>query len=199
MTQTETAPQSQATSHSSHPTAWKWYDYFTFNVDHKVIGIQYLVTSFVFYLIGGLMAVAMRAELYTPDSDLLDPNLYNAFLTNHGTIMIFFWVVPAAIGGFGNYLIPLMIGARDMAFPKLNAIAFWLVPPAGALLLGSFFFGGAQSGWTSYPPLSLITANTAQSMWILSIILVGTSSILGSVNFIITIFKMRVPSMRWDQ
>lgn len=145
------------------------------------------------------MAVAMRAELYTPDSDLLDPNLYNAFLTNHGTIMIFFWVVPAAIGGFGNYLIPLMIGARDMAFPKLNAIAFWLVPPAGALLLGSFFFGGAQSGWTSYPPLSLITANTAQSMWILSIILVGTSSILGSVNFIITIFKMRVPSMRWDQ
>ena len=92
-----------------------------------------------------------------------------------------------------------MIGARDMAFPKLNALAFWLNPPAGALLLGSFFFGGAQAGWTSYPPLSLITANTAQTMWILAIVLVGTSSILGSVNFLITIWKMRVPSQKWDQ
>ncbi len=180
-------------------TSWKWYDYFTFNVDHKVIGIQYLVTSFFFYLVGGLMAMAMRTELATPNPDMLDPALYNAFLTNHGTIMIFLWIVPAAIGGFGNFLIPLMIGARDMAFPKLNAIAFWLNPPAGALLLGSFFFGGAQSGWTSYPPLSLITANTAQSMWILSIVFVGTSSILGSVNFIVTILKMRVPSLKWDQ
>ncbi|MGI2903545.1 cytochrome c oxidase subunit I [Tolypothrix sp. VBCCA 56010] len=186
-------------AHTIHPQAWKWYDYFTFNVDHKVIGIQYLVTAFVFYLIGGLMAVAMRAELATPDADLLDPNLYNAFMTNHGTIMIFLWIVPSAIGGFGNYLVPLMVGARDMAFPKLNAIAFWLNPPAGALLLGSFFFGGSQSGWTAYPPLSLVTANTAQSMWILAIVLVGTSSILGSVNFVITILKMKVPSMRWDQ
>ncbi|QEQ00478.1 cytochrome c oxidase subunit I [Thermosynechococcus sp. CL-1] len=182
-----------------HPKAWKWYDYFTFNVDHKVIGIQYLVTAFIFYLIGGLMAVAMRTELATADSDFLNPNLYNAFMTNHGTIMIFFWVVPAAIGGFGNYLVPLMIGARDMAFPRLNALAFWLNPPAGALLLASFLFGGAQAGWTSYPPLSTITATTAQSMWILAIILVGTSSILGSVNFIVTIWKMKVPSMRWDQ
>ena len=183
----------------AHPDKWKWYHYFTFNVDHKVIGIQYLVTSFIFYLIGGFMAVLMRTELATANSDFLNPNLYNAFLTNHGTIMIFLWIVPAAIGGFGNYLIPLMIGARDMAFPKLNALAFWLNPPAGALLLGSFFFGGAQAGWTSYPPLSLITANTAQTMWILAIVLVGTSSILGSVNFLITIWKMRVPSQKWDQ
>ncbi|MEN9233474.1 MAG: cytochrome c oxidase subunit I [Gloeomargarita sp. DG02_3_bins_56] len=182
-----------------HPTAWKWYDYFTFNVDHKLIGIQYLVFSFVFYLVGGLMAVVMRTELYTPDADVIDPNLYNALLTNHGTIMIFGWVVPAAIGGFGNFLVPLMIGARDMAFPRLNALAFWLLPPAGLLLVGSFFFGGAQAGWTSYPPLSLITANTAQSMWCLSIILAGTSSILGSVNFIVTMVKMRVPSMPWDK
>jgi len=186
-------------AHSGHPEAWKWYDYFTFNTDHKVIGIQYLVTAFMFYLIGGLMAMAMRTELYTPDSDFLDPSLYNAFLTNHGTIMIFLWIIPSSIGGFGNFLVPLMIGAKDMAFPKLNAIAFWLNPPAGTLLLGSFFFGGAQSGWTSYPPLSLITASTAQSMWILSIVLVGTSSILGSLNFIITIWKMRVPTMNWDQ
>lgn len=188
-----------ATPGHGHPDKWKWYDYFTFNVDHKVIGIQYLVTSFIFYLVGGFMAVLMRTELATPDSDFLNPNLYNAFLTNHGTIMIFLWIVPAAIGGFGNYLIPLMVGARDMAFPKLNALAFWLNPPAGALLLGSFFFGGAQAGWTSYPPLSEITANAAQTLWILAIVLVGTSSILGSVNFLVTLWKMRVPSMKWDQ
>ena len=207
MTQVElprnTPPEHNQPTHGAdrteQPKAWKWYDYFTFNVDHKVIGIQYLVTAFVFYLIGGLMAIAIRAELSTPDADLLDPNLYNAFMTNHGTIMIFLWIVPSAIGGFGNYLVPLMIGARDMAFPKLNAIAFWLNPPAGALLLGSFFFGGSQSGWTAYPPLSLVTANTAQTMWILAIVLVGTSSILGSLNFVITILKMKVPSMKWDQ
>jgi cytochrome c oxidase subunit 1 len=157
------------------------------------------VTAFIFYLIGGLMAVAMRTELATPDSDFLDPNLYNAFMTNHGTIVIFLWIVPSAIGGFGNYLVPITIGAQDMAFPRLNALAFWLNPPAGALLLGSFLFGGAQTGWTAYPPLSLITASTAQSLWILSIVLVGTSSILGSVNFIITLLKMKTPGMAWDQ
>ncbi len=185
--------------HAQVHKAWKWYHYFGYNIDHKVIGIQYLVTAFVFYLIGGLMAVGMRMELATPDPDFVDPSLYNALLTNHGTIMIFLWIVPAAIGGFGNYLIPLMIGARDMAFPNLNAIAFWLNPPAGLLLLGSFFFGGAQAGWTSYPPLSEITAPVAQSMWILAIVLVGTSSILGAVNFIVTILMMRVPSMTWDK
>ena len=182
-----------------HPEKWKWYHYFTFNIDHKVIGIQYLVTAFFFYLVGGVMALMMRAELATPDSDLVDPNFYNALMTNHGTIMIFLWIVPAAIGGFGNYLVPLMIGARDMAFPKLNALAFWITVPAGLMIIASLFFGGAQAGWTSYPPLSLITANTAQSMWILAIVLVGTSSIMGAVNFIITIWKMRVPSLKWDQ
>ena len=181
-----------------HPDKWKWYHYFTFNIDHKVIGIQYLVSAFFFYLVGGAMALVMRAELATPSSDLVDPNFYNALLTNHGTIMIFLWIVPGAIGGFGNYLVPLMIGARDMAFPKLNALAFWITVPAGLLIVGSFFFGGAQSGWTSYPPLSLITANTAQSMWILAIVCAGTSSILGALNFIITIWKMRVPSMGWN-
>lgn len=185
--------------HAQVHKAWKWYHYFGYNIDHKVIGIQYLVTAFVFYLIGGLMAMGMRMELATPDPDFVDPSLYNALLTNHGTIMIFLWIVPAAIGGFGNYLVPLMIGARDMAFPNLNAIAFWLNPPAGLLLLGSFFFGGAQAGWTSYPPLSEITAPVAQSMWIMAIVLVGTSSIMGAVNFIVTIIMMRVPSLTWDK
>ncbi|MEB3293178.1 MAG: cytochrome c oxidase subunit I [Synechococcales bacterium] len=182
-----------------HPKAWKWYDYFTFNIDHKVIGIQYLVLSFLFYLVGGAMAVGMRTELATADPDFVDPSVYNMLMTNHGTIMIFLWIVPAAIAGFGNYLVPLMIGARDMAFPKLNAIAFWLNPPAGLLLGISLWFGGAQSGWTSYPPLSQITAPIAQSLWIAVIALVGTSSIMGSLNFIITIWKLRVPSLKWGQ
>ena len=200
MTQTQLQSPELPMNHGAHPEKWKWYHYFTFNVDHKVIGIQYLVTAFIFYLIGGLMAVAMRAELATPDPDIVDPNLYNALMTNHGTIMIFLWIVPSAIGGFGNYLVPLMVGARDMAFPKLNAIAFWLNPPAAALLAASFYFGGgSQSGWTAYPPLSLVTAPTAQTLWILAIVLVGTSSILGALNFVVTIWKLKVPSMKWDQ
>ena len=195
----DNAPALEPSGGVEHLPPWKWYHYFGYNIDHKVIGIQYLVLSFFFYLVGGLMALAMRTELYTANPDVVDPTLYNAFLTNHGTIMIFLWVVPAAIGGFGNYLIPLMVGARDMAFPNLNAIAFWLNPPAGLLLLSSFYFGGAQSGWTSYPPLSLITAPMAQSMWILSIVLVGTSSIMGAVNFLVTLIKMRQPGLVWTQ
>ncbi|MDJ0776138.1 MAG: cbb3-type cytochrome c oxidase subunit I, partial [Mastigocoleus sp. MO_167.B18] len=117
MTQTQLQSPELPVNHGAHPEKWEWYHYFTFNIDHKVIGIQYLVTAFIFYLIGGLMAVAMRAELATPDPDIVDPNLYNALMTNHGTIMIFLWIVPSAIGGFGNYLVPLMVGARDMAFP----------------------------------------------------------------------------------
>jgi cytochrome c oxidase subunit I len=190
------APESQA----QHPKAWKWYDYFTFNIDHKVIGIQYLVMGFIFYLVGGAMAVAMRTELRTADPDFLDPALYNALLTNHGTIMIFLWIIPAAIGGFGNYFLPLMIGARDMAFPNLNALAFWLNPPAVVMIVLSFVLGGgAQAGWTSYPPLSEITAPVAQSFWILALVFVGSSSIMGGLNFLITIYKLKVPSMKWIQ
>lgn len=192
-------PPAANVGHGHHPEQWKWYHYFWYNTDHKVIGIQYIVFSFAFYLIAGVMALFMRAELYTPDPDVLDPTVYNSFMTNHGTMMIFFWVVPAAIGGFGNYLVPLMIGAKDMAFPNLNAIAFWVNPPAGALLLASIFMGGAQAGWTSYPPLSRITNPNAQSLWILAIALVGTSSILGALNFLVTIWKLKTPSMKWDQ
>ena len=184
----ESESPTRLVTHSSHPEAGKVRDYFTFNTDHKVIGIQYLVSAFFFYLIGGLMAIALRTELATPNSDFLDPNLYNAFMTNHGTIMIFLWIVPSAIGGFGNYLVPLMMGARNMALPKVNAIAFWLNSVAGLLLLLSFIFGGSQSGSTAY-----------QTLWILAIVLVGISSVLGSLNFVITILMMKVPSMKWDQ
>jgi cytochrome c oxidase subunit 1 len=172
----------------------KLRDYFTFNTDHKVIGLQYLVSSFLFFFIGGVLAEAMRTELSTPNPDFLTPEIYNQFMTLHGTIMIFLWIVPAG-AGFANYLIPLMIGAEDMAFPRLNAVAFWLFPPGGVLLLSSFFVGAPQSGWTSYPPLSLISGKWGEELWILSILLVGTSSILGAFNFITTILKMRIPDM----
>ena len=178
---------------ASHPQR-KWTDYFTFCTDHKVIGIQYLVTSFLFFFIGGSFAEVMRTELATPNPDFVSPEMYNQFMTLHGTIMIFLWIVPAG-AAFANYLIPLMIGAEDMAFPRLNAVAFWLTPPGGVLLIASFFVGAPQSGWTSYPPLSLISGKWGEEIWILSVLLVGTSSILGAINFVTTILKMRMPQM----
>jgi cytochrome c oxidase subunit 1 len=181
------------TTVSEHPQR-KWQDYFTFNTDHKVIGIQYLVTSFVFYFIGGAFAEVVRTELATPNPDFITPEVYNQIFTVHGTIMIFLWIVPAG-AAFANYLIPLMIGAEDMAFPRLNALAFWLVPPGGILLLSSFFVGAPQAGWTSYPPLSLLTGKWGEEIWILSVLLLGTSSILGAINFSTTILRMRIKDM----
>jgi cytochrome c oxidase subunit I len=177
----------------------RWQDYFTFSTDHKVIGIQYFCLGFIFYLIGGVLAEGIRTELATPDSDFVDPSTYNSMFTMHGTIMIFLWIVPAGTGAFANYLLPLMIGARDMAFPRLNAVAFWLIPPAGLLLMASFFTGTAQAGWTSYPPLSLIGPKAGEAIWIMSLLLLGTSSILGGINFFTTILKMRIPSMSMMQ
>lgn len=182
------------TPQSEHEEKRTWTDYFTFNTDHKVIGIQYLVTSFIFYLIGGALAAGIRTELATPESDFVSPELYNQMFTVHGTVMIFLWIVPAG-AGLANYLIPLMIGAKDMAFPRLNAVAFWMIPPGGLLLMASFFVGAPQAGWTSYPPLSLMTGKAGEEIWILSILILGTSSILGAMNFLATILKMRMPEM----
>ncbi|MGB3404430.1 MAG: cytochrome c oxidase subunit I [Microcoleaceae cyanobacterium] len=176
----------------------RWQDFFTFNTDHKVIGIQYLVTSFIFFLVGGALAGVVRAELATPDPDIVSPEVYNSLFTVHGTIMIFLWIVPAG-AGFANYLIPLMIGAKDMAFPRLNAVAFWLIPPSGMLLLLSFFIDAPQAGWTSYPPLSLVSGKVGEEIWIMSLLLSGTSSILGGVNFAVTLFKMRIKGMTLNQ
>ncbi len=172
-----------------------WREYFSFSTDHKVIGIQYLVTSFVFYLIGGVLAELVRTELATPAVDFVSRETYNALFTIHATIMIFLWIIPTLTGGFGNFLVPLMIGARDMAFPKLNAIAFWIIPPSGVLLLCSFFVGPASAGWTSYPPLSLTVNKAGEAIWIAGVILLGTSSIMAGLNFVVTILKMRIPSM----
>ena len=181
------------------PGVRKWRDFFGFNTDHKVIGIQYLVTSFIFYCIGGVMADLVRTELRTPEVDFVTPEVYNSLFTLHATIMIFLWIVPAG-AGFANYLIPLMIGAKDMAFPRLNAVAFWMIPPAGMLLIASLVVGDApDAGWTSYPPLSLVTGQVGEGIWIMSVLLLGTSSILGAINFLVTLLKMRVPSMGFHQ
>jgi cytochrome c oxidase subunit I len=187
-------PHAIAVTPDGVPVYRKWWEFFTFSPDHKIIGLQYLVTSFFFYLVGGSMATAMRTELATPSPDFVTPDMYNSLLTLHGTVMIFLWIVPAG-AGLANYLIPLLIGARDMAFPKLNAVAFWMIPPAGVLLVGSFFFEAPKSGWTSYPPLSLVSGKVGEGIWIMSLLILGTSSILGALNFLVTILKMRVPSM----
>ncbi|MGB8702698.1 MAG: cytochrome c oxidase subunit I [Thermosynechococcaceae cyanobacterium] len=179
-----------------------WKRFFSFSTDHKVIGIQYLVTAFFFFLVGGLLAMIMRGELITPESDLLDRAVYNAMFTMHGTIMLFLWTFPSLVG-LSNYLVPLMIGAKDMAFPRLNAVAFWMVPVFGAILMASFFVPGgpSQSGWWAYPPVSLQnpTGNliNGQVLWLLAVAISGVSSIMGAVNFVTTIARMRAPGMTW--
>lgn len=198
MTQLQLQQEANAAAHPSESGS-HWREYFSFSTDHKVIGIQYLVTSFMFYLVGGVLADLVRTELKTPESDFVSPEVYNSLFTLHGTIMIFLWIIPSLTGGFGNYLVPLLIGARDMAFPRLNALAFWIIPPAGLLLISSFFVGPAQAGWTSYPPLSLLDAKAGEAIWILSIILLGTSSIMAAINILVTILKMRIPGMGLNQ
>ncbi|WP_445633962.1 cytochrome c oxidase subunit I [Nostoc sp. DSM 114161] len=185
---------------SHHESPGDWKRYFSFSTDHKVIGIQYLVTSFIFFLVGGIFAMVIRGELMTPESDLVDRTVYNGMFTMHGTVMLFLWTFPSLVG-FANYLVPLMIGARDMAFPRLNAVAFWMVPVVGILLMSSFFIPGgpAQAGWWAYPPVSLQnpTGNliNGQVLWLLAVAVSGVSSIMGAVNFVTTIVKMRAPGM----
>ncbi|MEY3256891.1 MAG: cytochrome c oxidase subunit [Cyanobacteriota bacterium] len=186
-------------SHHQHPPQ-TWKTYFSFSTDHKVIGIQYLVTSFIFFLVGGIFAMILRGELITPEADLIDRTIYNGMFTMHGTVMLFLWTFPSLVG-LANYIVPIMIGARDMAFPRLNAAAFWMVPVVGILMIASFFVPGgpAQSGWWAYPPVSTQnpTGNliTGQVLWLLAVAISGVSSIMGAVNFVTTIVKMRAPGM----
>ncbi|NEP38127.1 MAG: cytochrome c oxidase subunit I [Okeania sp. SIO2G4] len=191
---------SDVTEKPEHEQPPNWRRYFSFSTDHKVIGIQYLVTSFLFFLVGGIFAMVIRGELMTPESDLVDRTIYNGMFTMHGTIMLFLWTFPSLVG-LANYLVPIMIGARDMAFPRLNAAAFWMVPVVGVLMIASFFVPGgpAQSGWWAYPPVSIQnpTGNliNGQVLWILAVAISGVSSIMGAVNFVTTIVRMRAPGM----
>ncbi len=184
----------RAEDHSSHG-ARTWKDYFRVNTDHKVIGIQYTVTSFFFLLVGGLIAMLMRAELAAPGAQFVDANTYNGLFSVHASLLIFLFMVPV-FAGIGNFVIPLMIGAPDMAFPRLNALSYWLLPIAGTMMLGSFFApGGAfADGWTAYAPLST-NAPIGQSFFSLGVQFAGASSIMTALNFLVTIITMRAPGM----
>ena len=172
------------------------YDYLT-TTDHKKIGILYTISSFIFLAIGGLLALGVRTELAQPGLQFMDESVYNQLFTMHASIMIF-WVIIPFLAGIGNYIVPLQIGAADMAFPRINALSFWMIPFSGLIAASGFFLGGAaDAGWTAYPPLSSITYSPGPGMnlWIMAVVFVGTSSILGAVNFLVTVFRMRAPGM----
>ncbi|HNC73276.1 MAG TPA: cbb3-type cytochrome c oxidase subunit I [Elusimicrobiota bacterium] len=191
---------------------WRTY---VFSLDHKVIGLQYLFTSMAFLLLGFAFILLMRWQLAFPGRPLpliggllpdaiapggvMLPALYNQLGAMHGTIMIFLGVVPLGVGFFGNYFLPLQIGAPDMAFPRLNMSSYWVYAMGGVVMLLSFVLPGgpAQSGWTSYPPLSDI--NPGQTIWLIGMTFLITSSLLGSINFIVTTVNLRAPGLTWSR
>jgi cytochrome c oxidase subunit I len=177
----------------------KWIDW-VLTTDHKKIGIMYLVLTGVFFCMGGVEALMMRTQLSVPNNTLLTSEHYNQLLTLHGTTMIFLFVVPVW-AGFGNYFLPLMIGARDMAFPRLNALSFWLLAFGGIVFYATLFYHPPDAGWWSYPPLSetLFSPSGGQDAWIFLIHLTGISSLVGAINFYVTIVNMRAPGMSWNR
>jgi cytochrome c oxidase subunit I len=181
--------------HSGHG-ARSWKDYFRVNTDHKVIGVQYVVTTIFFFVAAGLMAMFMRAELARPGMQFVDTNTFNGLFSVHASLMIFLFIIPA-FAGLGNYVIPLMIGAPDMAFPRLNALSYWLLPIAGFIMLSSFLVpnGGAfAAGWTNYVPLS-VEQPAGNLMFQMGVQWAGASSIMTALNFLVTIITMRAPGM----
>ncbi len=168
--------------------------------DHKRIGILYICTSLVFFAAGGILALLMRAQLAQANEHFITKQSYNELFTIHGTTMIFLVVVPI-FAGFANFLVPLMIGARDVAFPRLNALSYWLFVFGGLVLYLSFFakYGASRSGWYGYPPLSanMFSLGHGQDLWILSLHLLSLGSLIGAINFLATIHNMRAPGMSW--
>jgi cytochrome c oxidase subunit 1 len=192
-------PVPQITAHRVERERTGIIDWLT-TTDHKKIGILYLVTTFVFFLMGGVEALLIRLQLGTAQNTLVTPETYNALFTMHGTTMIFLFVVPI-MAGFGNYFVPLMIGARDMAFPRLNALSYWLLLAGGIVFYVSLFWTPPEAGWTSYVPLSAeaFTPSGGQDAWIFLVHLTGLSSLVGAVNFYVTIANMRAPGMGWGR
>jgi cytochrome c oxidase subunit I+III len=166
-------------------------------VDHKRIGKRYIYTSFLFFFFAGIVALIMRLQLAEPENHLLSPSTYNEFFTMHGTTMIFLFNTPV-LAGFGNYFVPLMLGTRDMAFPRMNAFSYWIFLLAGGFIFASFLLGHPpDGGWFAYTPLTTKTFSPGINMdfWGLGVVLVGISTTVGAINFIVTTFKMRAPGM----
>jgi cytochrome c oxidase subunit 1 len=178
-------------------TGWRAW---VFTTDHKKIGLMYIVASLMFFVLGGTEALLIRLQLGTPDNTLLDPHTYNSILTMHGVTMVFLFVIPI-MAGFGNYIAPIQIGARDMAFPKLNALSFWFFLAGGIVFYSSLFFGTPEAGWTMYAPLSddAFTPGFGTDSFIFLAHLTGISSLVGAVNFVVTIANMRAPGMGWGR
>ncbi len=222
MSTTATATESHAGHGEHHHEEPSFVRKYIFSTDHKMIAKQFLFVSLFFLVVGGALAALMRWQLGFPgepmpgggtfpetmmaptgDGTIMLPEFYNSLVTMHGTIMIFFAIMPLLVGVFGNLLIPLQIGAPDMAFPRLNMASFWLAVPAGLIMLASFFVvgGAAGAGWTAYAPLSADPEWTGvywgQRLWLISLTILGFSSLAGAVNYITTIVNMRAPGMTW--
>jgi cytochrome c oxidase subunit 1 len=168
-----------------------------FTQDHKRIAILYLISIFVFFLLGGLFALLSRIELLTPAGDVFEADRYNKLFTLHGVIMIFFFLLPSVPATLGNFFVPIMIGARDLAFPKINLASWWVFNLAGVFALSVLVTGGVDTGWTFYSPLSTSYANTSVFLAVTAGFMAGFSSILTGINFIVTVHKMRAPGLTW--
>jgi cytochrome c oxidase subunit I len=196
---TYAAPIPQVVAHDVKPEPRGWASWIT-TTDHKRIGIMYMVTTFAFFILGGIEALLIRLQLGVPNNTLVSPQIYNQLFTMHGTTMIFLFVVPM-MAGLANYFVPLMVGARDMAYPRLNALSYWLLLAGGIVFYASIFWNPPEAGWTSYVPLSSITYSPGggQDAWIYLVHLTGLSSILGAMNFYVTIANMRARGMSWGR
>jgi cytochrome c oxidase subunit I len=192
-------PRPQIISHAVDRDRGGWTSWLT-TTDHKKIGILYLWTVLVFFILGGVEALLIRTQLAIPENTFLTPEKYNQVMTMHGTTMIFLVIVPVW-AGVANYFLPLMIGARDVAFPRLNAWSYWMYLFGGLALYASIFFSPPEAGWFSYVPLSLkeYSQTNGQEAWIYMVHLTGLSSIIGAVNFVATIHNMRAPGMGWGR
>jgi cytochrome c oxidase subunit I len=196
-TPTTTTPIPRPVLDHIHPEPTGFIRKYIFSIDHKIIAYQYFITAGLFFVIAGLLAEMIRIDLLK-HTGVLTPNVYNQVYSVHGSMMVWLVIIPFVSGAFGNFVMPLQIGARDVAFPWLNLAAFWMFPPAGLILLASFAFGAPDAGWTEYPPISL-QAPFGTSMWCVAIFLIGISSTLTGINFLVTIFKMRAPGMTFTR
>ena len=167
--------------------------------DHKRIAILYLISVTMFFFLGGFFAMLIRLELLTPEGDLMHADTYNKVFTAHGMIMVFFFLIPVVPAILGNFLIPLMVGAKDLAFPRINLLSWYLYIIAGCMMIHVLLNGGIDTGWTLYSPFSTQFSNTNVVESGLAVFIVGFSSIFTGLNFIVTVHRMRAPGLTWDR